>query len=117
MQYRQGDVFIEEISDLPDGKELPREPKGAILAHGEATGHAHAVRHEGATMRQAAGGFYLNIVPTQDSRLLDTVIDNTTQAANLTHEEHLPIPLVAGKKYRVIRQLQEKDDAIMVAFD
>ena len=73
-QYRQGDVFIEEIdSTIPEGAvEVPREREQVILAHGEATGHAHAFRGGGAI--QFAHG---------ERRLLTLVRDGV-----LYHEEH-----------------------------
>lgn len=48
-QYRQGDVFIEEIDEIPAAATVvPRENGTVVLAYGEATGHAHAIRGEGA---------------------------------------------------------------------
>lgn len=50
-QARQGDVFIERTDGAkPMGHELPREAGRIVLAHGEATGHAHAVRSAGAKL-------------------------------------------------------------------
>jgi hypothetical protein len=41
---RQGDVYLQPIAALPAGeaKEI-REPGRVVLAHGEVTGHAHAI--------------------------------------------------------------------------
>lgn len=48
-QYRQGDVMIERIEQLPaDFKAAPLENGRVILAHGEVTGHAHAFAEEDA---------------------------------------------------------------------
>src|SRR5574337_520249 len=43
-QIRQGDVQLQPVSKLPEGcKELPPEGDRIVLAHGEVTGHAHAI--------------------------------------------------------------------------
>jgi len=41
-QYRQGDVFIERITDLPEGLTKVKSPQKVILARGEVTGHHHS---------------------------------------------------------------------------
>jgi hypothetical protein len=45
LMYRQGDVALVRVEALPTGaKEVEPEEEGRIvLAHGEVTGHAHAV--------------------------------------------------------------------------
>ena len=41
---RQGDVVLFPVSKLPNGcKEVPNEKGRIVLAHGEVTGHAHAI--------------------------------------------------------------------------
>lgn len=43
-QIRQGDVQLQPVAKLPEGcKELPPEGNRIVLAHGEVTGHAHAI--------------------------------------------------------------------------
>src|SRR5574337_1804601 len=43
-QIRQGDVQLQPVAKLPEGcKELPPEGDRIVLAHGEVTGHAHAI--------------------------------------------------------------------------
>ena len=44
-QVRQGDVFLKPVAKLPAGC-IPMEPENGtrfVLAHGEITGHAHAI--------------------------------------------------------------------------
>ena len=42
--FRQGDVLIIPVAKLPDCLEpMKRERGRVILAHGEVTGHAHAI--------------------------------------------------------------------------
>src|SRR3954453_10783779 len=47
MLYRQGDVLIARIDEVPEDLEaVPRDKGRVVLAYGEVTGHAHAVRGE-----------------------------------------------------------------------
>lgn len=82
---RQGDVFlIYHGNKKIDGKEVPPvKGKGLVLAYGEVTGHAHAIRDykDVARMLEAENGTrYLEI----------------TETAKLIHEEHSTIPLDPG---------------------
>lgn len=44
LQLRQGDVQIQQVSKLPEGcTEVAPEGGRIVLAHGEVTGHAHAI--------------------------------------------------------------------------
>jgi hypothetical protein len=46
--FRQGDVMIVPVDAIPEGlKRVPLEGGRVVLAHGEVTGHAHAVVGEG----------------------------------------------------------------------
>ena len=67
--------------------DVERENGRVILAHGEVTGHAHAIGHPGATLFQ------------MDGETLLSLKDN----AVLSHEEHASIQLPAGH-YRVVQQ-------------
>ena len=52
--YRQGDVLIERIPSLPaNAKKMARENGRVILAHGEVTGHAHAITDKHADLYSA----------------------------------------------------------------
>jgi hypothetical protein len=89
MTYRQGDVLIEQIAELPKG--LTRQkPAGSriILAHGEATGHHHSVGIDAADWWKNAGGEQFLSVKGP---------------ALVEHQEHAAIELEPGK-YRVTRQ-------------
>lgn len=49
MQYRQGDILLVRVEKLPGKlKSIERENGRVVLAHGEATGHAHSVSHPAA---------------------------------------------------------------------
>jgi hypothetical protein len=87
-QYRQGDVLIEACVGLPPGvRTVAREDGRIVLAHGEVTGHAHAIVEPDVEMYEMGGNYYIR-VPRQ---------------AVVQHEEHHPIPLDAGT-YRIVRQ-------------
>jgi hypothetical protein len=102
-QYRQGDVFLERVHDAELGAEVPRERGAVILAWGEATGHAHAIRDDGAIL------FYGKAA--NKDRFLRVL-----RPVHLTHEEHDRIALAPGL-YRVRRQRRWSDaeESIRVA--
>lgn len=97
--YRQGDVLLVAIGRLPSGLEpITREEGRIVLAHGEATGHAHAIDHEAAEFFTAreSGRRFLRL-PVEGIALL--------------HEEHAPVPLPAGL-YEVRRQREYTPERI-----
>lgn len=56
-QYRQGDVLVERVGPLPtDLTKIARENGRVILAHGEVTGHAHAIEDPGTDLLAAKNG-------------------------------------------------------------
>lgn len=98
---RQGDVMLKRISP-PSGErvEVPPVDGRVILAEGEATGHAHAVR---------AVGVALYVYGIQ--RVLEV-----QREAILEHEEHGSIVLPPGN-YEVIRQREYTPERIMQVAD
>lgn len=89
--YRQGDVLIARIDEIPDGLHpVPMESGRVVLAHGEVTGHAHAV--EGPVQFLAA-----------DVAELERAFLRVEQEAQVVHEEHDTIVLPPGD-YEVRRQ-------------
>jgi len=95
VQFRQGDIFIEKVTDIPSGAERDDDGENDIvLATGEATGHAHMIR------RRPGIASY----STAENRYLDV-----SDTALLTHEEHAPILLPAGR-YRIVRQREYGPD-------
>ena len=91
---RQGDVLIIPIKSKPEGMEaVARENGRVILAHGEATGHAHAIKDKSATLFRDAklNAMFLNI--------------GGDEAVALEHDEHDTIILPPGD-YQVIRQVE-----------
>ena|SRR3990167_9884875 len=96
--YRQGDVLIREVPEIPkDVSEVEREDDRIVLAHGEATGHAHAIYNRVAKFFEET---------TTKRRYLEI-----SAPSRITHEEHAPIELPVGK-YEVIRQREYTPEAI-----
>ena len=95
MMLRQGDVLLAQVDELPSGMDevAPERRAGRlehILAHGEATGHAHAIiaSDEVALRRDPERRMFL-------------VVEGSP--SELRHEEHRPLPVPPGK-YRIVRQ-------------
>lgn len=97
-QIRQGDVFVEAIESVPKKvSPVPKEDGRVVLAHGEATGHAHAFsRSAKVTM----------VRDETDRRFM-----RMGGVSALGHEEHGAIELPAGR-YEVIRQVEYSPEAI-----
>jgi hypothetical protein len=90
--FRQGDVLIVAVREVPeDLLPVPRDRRGRmVLARGEATGHAHVV-----------GGPGLALLAERDAP--ESMWMDVPAHGRVTHEEHGPISLPAGR-YRVVRQ-------------
>lgn len=87
IQYRQGDVFLLCVPELPAGAlRVARRNAKIVLALGEATGHAHVMD---GTDRRA------HLYEHNQERFLVVA-----QATRLVHEEHAAIPVAPGV-YRV----------------
>jgi hypothetical protein len=87
-QLRQGDVLLVPVAEVPvEARPLRRTGGRVVLAEGEATGHAHAIRSSAATL-----------LGTGDERFLRVAAPVT-----LDHEEHAPIAIAPGT-YRVVIQ-------------
>ncbi|MDZ4835277.1 MAG: hypothetical protein SGJ27_15985 [Candidatus Melainabacteria bacterium] len=88
-QYRQGDVLLIPVSDVPAGSVEEAKDTRVVLAFGEVTGHAHAIDSAVATTFTNGDQRYLVVA----------------DGAILKHEEHSPLCLEPGT-YRV--QLQRE---------
>ena len=89
--YRQGDVLVVRIDDVPDdATAVPRDAGRLVLAYGEATGHAHAVVSDEAELvtTEHADDLFLRVYGDE---------------VELLHEEHDTVRLPRGD-YRVVRQ-------------
>lgn len=114
IQIRQGDVQIQQVTALPAGcKEVAPEGNRIVLAHGEVTGHAHAIYDH--IQREASPGSADEIAEAaiarakSKARLL--VAPNgeryleVTDAVTLRHEEHTQHTIPAGF-YHLPRQME-----------
>lgn len=89
--YRQGDVMIQKVKAIPASlPAVEREAGRLVLAHGEVTGHAHAVAEMDAEMFSERDGVLYLRCPS---------------GATVKHEEHAAVVLEPGV-YRVTRQRQ-----------
>ena len=99
-QARQGDVYIERIDDeAPTGDAVARDRGRVVLAYGEATGHAHAIHEDDASLFEDRG-------PDGDaawSRVSRILRVSGKAGVELRHEEHATVHLPPGT-YRVTRQ-------------
>ena len=78
-----------QSSPLEVGAEVPRENGKIVLAHGEVTGHAHAIASRAATLFETK--------EQQDAALaLGTRILQAREPVMLRHEEHAPISIPEG---------------------
>lgn len=118
---RQGDVVLIKINKLPDGLiETKRDQHGRIvLAHGEKSGHGHAIREKNVTSLRMAG---TEDDPTGVSGGVDYILVGGS-GATLNHEyasgqmaEHHPINLGPGA-YKVVLQVEYTPEAIVRAID
>lgn len=98
--YRQGDVLIVPTEKVPaKTTPVPRENGRVILAHGEVTGHAHAIIDESA-----------ELVTPEGAAELYLLVHGTDEVA-LTHDEHDTIMLPPGS-YEIRRQREYSPEEI-----
>lgn len=92
---RQGDVMIRAVAAIPsNAQDVTPQNDRIVLAHGEVTGHAHAIAFgEAREFSFAAAGAAVR-------RFLSVV---AKAGATVRHEEHAPIPLPPGT-YEIIQQ-------------
>jgi len=102
--YRQGDVLIVAIGELPPGlTEVSRTKRGVVLAEGEVTGHAHRIPSRSASLyRSETDARYLRV--------------GGSAPIELRHEEHSPVKLPPGN-YRVSIHREYTPEAIRVVAD
>ncbi len=87
-QYRQGDVLLRRIDNIPAGSaQQPADAGRVVLAYGEVTGHAHAIEASLAHIYKSGDKEYLRAMP----------------GAVLRHEEHAAIAVEPGC-YEILHQ-------------
>lgn len=101
IQYRQGDVYLRRVDNIPDGLVLvPRDNGRIVLAYGEVTGHAHAILDNAATL----------FAPSDLDEMAARFLRVENEVA-LEHEEHSTIVLAPGI-YEVRRQREYSPSAL-----
>jgi hypothetical protein len=92
--YRQGDVLLLPVEELPEGLNSVMNPEDGrlILARGEKTDHHHSL-----AAKDARGWF-----STDRNSQTTSWIEVITEPAALVHQEHSEIVLPVGK-YEVRR--------------
>lgn len=123
-QFRQGDVLIVAVDSLPKGVTTRERENGrVVLAHGEVTGHAHAILertvvHYDAPDAVTAAELLLASVGMK--RQLTAENQPTFLAvetpAEIVHEEHGTIALEKGN-YVVIRQREYSPEELRSVAD
>lgn len=97
---RQGDLLLIPIDEIPTGATpLPRERGRTVLAHGEVTGHHHAILDERAELLAPDGSEFVSIDEAAELYLLV----HGDKTVGLVHEEHATIEVEPGA-YLVRRQ-------------
>jgi len=95
-QYRQGDVFLVKVDQLPaEAVEQPADGQRVVLAYGEVTGHAHAIN-----------AAYAKLYEHRQETILEVF-----EPTKLEHEEHSSIALEPGF-YKVVRQQEYSPGAV-----
>jgi hypothetical protein len=110
---RQGDVLIERVNTRP--AKSKRQKGRPILAHGEATGHAHEIevlpgRGTIATIEDVEREWPV-AGDLRDSAPMTLKMLEMSKESAVVHQEHARIPLEKGT-YRVTRQREYSPEAI-----
>lgn len=108
--YRQGDVLLVPIQTTSRGKSV-HENGRIILAHGEATGHAHEIE-----MAQNGSVVLEQITDQNDSLFGARLLRIEGRTAILKHQEHAPIRIKPGT-YKVVRQREYSPTSIRTVAD
>jgi hypothetical protein len=112
--YRQGDVLIVAIDlDQVPANAVPvkRENGRAILAHGEVTGHSHAILDKHAELVTTDD----DLISVDEANELYLLVYGT-DPVELVHDEHTTIPLPGGTTdqpaaYKIVRQREYTPEA------
>ena len=101
--YRQGDVLIEIVQSIPASAKKQKKSQPIVLAHGEATGHHHAIKDRDSADWWKEGD--------------DVQYVEAKKPTPIVHEEHDPIPLKRGEIARITRQKEYTPTAIVRVAD
>lgn len=107
--YRQGDVLIERISEIPTTAEKQSKSTRIILAHGEVTGHHHALEVADPADWWKQGE--ISAINQKPNTMAGELFVSLPAGGLVTHPEHSKIKLPAGH-YRITRQREYSPEAI-----
>lgn len=111
--YRQGDILLVPVDSIPEGtKPLARENGRVVLAHGEVTGHCHAIVEPEVEL---VGLGDQQLVSAEQAAELYLLVNGADDVA-LVHEEHSTISVPPGQ-YEVRRQREYAPDEIRQVAD
>src|SRR5580700_5667217 len=88
--FRQGDVLIIPVKSIPKTATAVERDGDVVLAYGEVTGHAHAIKSDRAAL-------------FADLKLAAIFMRVTDDPVALEHEEHGTVTIPPGD-YEVVRQ-------------
>lgn len=100
-QFRQGDVLIDYEHPAQPAKRLPREAGAVVLAHGEVTGHRHAIDSRNCSLfavegNQITGETAMQIIARLGGGLIPDKALKSRRPVDLYHDEHSTVRLPAG---------------------
>lgn len=90
-QYRQGDVLVTPIANIPSTAKSVRCKRRIVLAEGEATGHCHSIDYSPKQMEVFVDGQQLYL--------------KVNEPTVLKHQEHAAATITPGN-YIVLRQTE-----------
>lgn len=91
---QQGDVILRRVTKIPANCKRISDPRGAVLAEGEHTGHYHGCPDG------------LELLEAPDKRRF--VRNFTDQPVEIRHQEHKPVVINPGDAF-LVGQVVEKD--------
>lgn len=109
VHYRQGDVLIERIANVPANAKKQKKSKSIILAHGEVTGHHHCLETADPADWWKEGE--ISTANNKPSTLAGELFVTLPRGGVVTHDEHSKIELPPGS-YRITRQREYSPEAI-----
>ena len=108
-QYRQGDVFIERVAEIPITAQKQESSRRVVLAHGEVTGHHHVLETADPADWWKQGE--ISTANEKPTTLAGELFLSLPECATVAHAEHATIELPPGN-YRVTRQREYSPEAI-----
>jgi hypothetical protein len=112
LKYRQGDVGMEQLAEVPEGLEFVSKPS-VVLAEGEVTGHYHLLDASSCKVGGPTDG---TAYPLEIAEKDGTMFLRVAEPMPLKHQEHGTITVEPGI-YKVIRQVEYTPSAPRMVLD